>query len=284
MEFTQKKLNIIMAAAIVIGASTLGGLFYSSHKADAREAAAKQIVMDNIDKMQDLQETAKQAKAGAPVVSQDYPALITPEPVAVPIAPIADAKPITPPATETKQIDQKPATKEAPVAIPQQSPPPPKVAPTLVTPPPAQQEPVQAITALSDADIQRLQSYTQYATTDGVNVSEVYVSFQNMYTNERANCDGLLQKFSPITLSDYYKAKAEWLTSPRLVYQSAIGDYCVRGVLTLTYYEVGNKFGLTPNVKYQSEVEYRLDNSVKNGKITLSLHSTNYLSEFKAVE
>lgn len=270
---TKKNLGIIVAALIV--AVSFGGFVYSNKKADAKEATAKQVIMDNIDKQQDLQETAKQAKAGAPVISEDYPARITPVAGETP-------KESTPTPEPTKQTST--ATKEAPVAIPQQSPAPPKVVPIVVTPPPAKQEPVQAITALTGADIQRLQSYAQYSATDGVHVSEAYISFEKMYANERADCDWLMKSFSPITLSDYYKMKAEWLTDPRLVYCSAIDQYCVRGVLTLTAYEEGNKLGLTPNVTYQCEVEYRLRNSVTQGKVTLKLESTHYLSEFKAVK
>lgn len=272
---TKKNLGIIAAALIV--AVSLGGFVYSGKKADAKEAIAKQAVMDNIGKQQDLQEAAKQAKADAPVVSEESPARITPVAGEAP-------KESTPAPEPTKQTSTATAnaTKGEPIAIPQQSPTPPKVAPTVVTPPPAQQEPVQAVTSLSDADIQHLQSYAQYATAGG-KTSEAYIPFDKMYTTERADCDGLVKAFSPITLSDYFKMKTEWLTSPKLVYQNVIGDFCIRGVLTLTAYE-DNKLGLIPNVKYQVDVEYRLDNSVKNGKITLSLSSTHYLSGFKAVK
>lgn len=274
MEFNQKKLGIIMAAAIVIGASTLGGLFYSSHKADAKEAVEKQTLIASIDAQHDKEYQAKQAKAGAPVVTEEYPARIIPPTT-------QDAPKPTAPATN--QATSQPASTTAIVPeIPQQSPTPPQVAPKAVTPAPAQQEPVQAVTSLSDADIQHLQSYAQYATAGG-KTSEAYIPFDKMYTTERADCDWLVKAFSPITLSDYFKMKAEWLTSPKLVYQNVIGDFCIRGVLTLTAYE-DNKLGLIPNVKYQVDVEYRLDNSVKNGKITLSLSSTHYLSGFKAVK
>ena len=134
-----------------------------------------------------------------------------------------------------------------------------------------------AITTLTDADILRLQSYKQY---DG---GGSYVSFKDMYSGDRASCDALAAKFSSITLNDYAQAKTEWLTSSKLVYRSLLSQYCVRGILTLTYYSEGNKFGLKPNVKYQREVEYRLRNSITQGQITLKLESINYLTGFKEV-
>lgn len=274
MEMNENKAFKIMIGASVVIALAVGSFAYYSHGVNAKEAVAKQEVMDNITKQQDLQAAAKKAKADAPVVSESSPARITPETVEAP-------KESTPAPEPTKQTST--ATKEAPIAIPQQSPEPPKVAPTVVTPPPAKQEPVQAITALSEADIQRLQSYAQYSTIGGKPAVN-YISFENMYATERADCDWLMKSFSPITLSDYYKMEAKWLTDPRLVYKSSINQYCVRGVLTLTAYEEGNKLGLIPNVKYQVDAEFRLRNSVTQGQITLKLESTHYLSEFKAVK
>lgn len=135
-----------------------------------------------------------------------------------------------------------------------------------------------AITTLSDGDIQYLQSYAPYATlTSGGS----YTSFQDMYLNQRANCDALMTRFSAVTLSDYSQAKSEWITSPKLVYRSILGQYCVRGVLSLTYNTAGNKFGLTPNVKYQREVEYILRNTYPNNILTLE--DIVYLSKFVPV-
>ena len=134
-----------------------------------------------------------------------------------------------------------------------------------------------AITTLTDGDIQYLQSYKQY---DG---GGSYVSFQDMYTEDRASCDALAVGFSATTLSDYAQAKSEWITSPTLVYRSLLSQYCIRGILSLTYYDAGNKFGLTPNVKYQREVEYRLRNSFTSAGSTLKLENTIYLSDFVPV-
>ena len=140
-----------------------------------------------------------------------------------------------------------------------------------------------ATTKLSNLDIQRLQKYKQYSSADGKSTSENYISFQNMYLNERGNCDVLMKKFSALTLSDYSKSKVEWLTNSKLVYCSAIDQFCVRGVLSLTYYGENN-FKLTPNIKYERDVEYRLVNSLSNGNVSLKLESIHYLSDFKAVK
>lgn len=239
--------STVSVLAIVI---VIGGFIYSNQKANTREETVKQALISSIDAQNIKEDQAKADNATAPVVSEDYPARIIPESVEAP-------------------KESSSATKE----IPRQSLPPLKVAPKeLEVPPPASQEAVQAITALSDADIQRLQSYKQF---DG---GGSYTSFQDMYLNQRANCDGLMAKFSAVTLSDYAQAKVEWLTSPKLVYRSIIGQFCVRGVLSLTYYNAENKFRLTPNVKYQREVEYRLRSSY--GSTTLKLESTAYLSDF----
>lgn len=270
----KKKLGIIVAAMIVLIASA-GGFVYSSKKADAKEATAKQALIASIGKQQDLEEDAKQAKADAPVVSEEYPARIIP-----PTTQDAPKPTVTPSATDTatNQATSKPASTTVIVPeIPQQSPTPPQVAPKVVTPAPAQQDAVQPITTLAEADIQRLQSYKLDST------GELFVGFKDMYTNERAECDAVLNKFSPKTLSAYYKAKVEWLTSPGLVYINPLGNYCVRGILSLTYYS-DNAFGLTSNVTYQREVEYSLNNSVTNGSVTLKMESINYLSGFKAVK
>jgi len=274
MGFDKKKIGILVAAAIVIIAS-VGGFAYSK-KADAKEATAKQALIASIGKQQDLEEVVKQAKMDAPVVSEAYPARVAPKVVASTTPSTSQATP----KTESTPISS-PTTPTTVKEIPQQSPVALQVATKVVTPAPAQQQAVQAITALTDSNIQHLQGYAPYSSAGGPGA---YIDFTTEYSTQKADCDGLVKAFSPITLSDYYKMQAQWLTSPKLVYRSVIGQFCIRGVLTLTAYEDGNTFGLAPNVKYQREVEYRLTNAVKNGKITLSLDSTHYLSEFKAVK
>lgn len=279
MEFNEKKLTKIMIVASVVIALVAGGLVYNTHRVNAKEAIAKQALIASIDKQQDLGEAAKQAKVDAPVIDEANPARIIPkgEPVV--------AQSIIPPAPtqatpQTTQATQPATVKE----IPQQAPAPLPTVSTVIPAPPVKQEPVPAITSIDESDIQRLQAYKQYKTVGG-KLSDCFIDFSQMYSSgeNMKDCIWLMKAFSPISLSDYYGMKAEWLTSPKLVYTDAIGDYCVRGVLTLTAYS-DNKLGLTPNVKYQSDVEYRLDNSVQTGKVTLSLHSKHYLSDFVSVK
>lgn len=132
----------------------------------------------------------------------------------------------------------------------------------------------QGTTVLTEADIQRLQSYPQ---SYGNSSSSAYHSFEDMYTNNRASCDALLERFSPNTLSEFNNAKVEWLTSPRLVYRNAISQYCIRGIVKVTF-SGNNQFNLIPNITYQRDVEYRLRSTDQ-----LRLENTNYLSEFQAL-
>jgi len=266
---TKKNLGIIVASLII--AVSFGGFVYSGKKADAKEAIAKQTALENIDKQQTQEEAAYQAKANAPVVSVATSAIVPKEPKVVASVPAPTtqdtSKAITTPTTTAKE-QTKPTT-PTPTA-PTPTPPAPAPAPTIST------ETVSAITSLSEADIQHLQSYTQYSGNNGV--SSAYNSFQDLYVVERASCDGLAKDFTPITLGDYSKAKAVWLGSPKLIYRNAISQYCIRGILTLTYYG-DNKFSLAPNVTYQREVEYRLRYTDQ-----LRLEKTVYLTEFKAVK
>lgn len=236
--------RITMVVVIFMIVSITSGLIFLNQKTNAREQTEKQALIESVDKQHDLEEQAKALKADAPVIT------VTP----------ARISPASPPEIENTTISTNTPND---VVLP-------------TTPP--QVEVGKATTTLSDSDIQRLQSYKQF---DG---GGSYVSFQDMYAKERPNCDALMVKFSAITLSDYVQAKAEWLTNPKLVYRSLASQYCIRGLLTLTYYSEGNKFNLAPKVKYQREVEYRLRNSVTDGKSTLKLESINYLSDFKAVE
>lgn len=245
----------------------VGGLIYSNQKTEAREAREKQALIESINTQHTLENQAKVAKASAPVVSEEYPARITPEAVIDP--------------QEAPAVTEQTNQRVTPQEIPQQSPPPLEVAPAqVVIPPSVNQEPVPAITVLSDTDIQKLQSYSQLKGSSGGS----YTSFENMYSNQRNNCDALMERFSALSLSDYSKANVEWLTSPKLIYKNVLSQYCIRGIVTLTYYEAGNKFSLSPNVKYQREVEYQLRNSVTDGTMTLKLEGTTYLGEFKVVK
>lgn len=133
-----------------------------------------------------------------------------------------------------------------------------------------------AITAFTEDDIRYLQRYKQF---DGNGGS--YKSFDVMYAEEKGGCEALIKKFSPSTLSDYSQAKVEWLSTPTLVYRSLISQYCVRGILSLTYDSGDNKFGLTPNTKYQREVEFRIRNSMSS---YLKLEETVYFSDFVQVK
>jgi len=145
------------------------------------------------------------------------------------------------------------------------------------TPKPKPVETRKAITSLTDEDIQRLQQYPT------IRVG-ILTDFNEMYENERDNCEALMTMFSPVHL--YPKAKVTWITDPRLVYYSDICQFCVRGVLELTYYR-DNDLNLEPNQRYNVDVEYRLRNSAdKNGKITLKMEGPPvYLSPFyKVVE
>ena len=238
-----KKATIIMVGMSVLSMCILGGLIYSSKKVEAQEKQDKQILFAQIRTQQDQEENAKNSKADAPSVT------VTPSRVQAEVL------------TLTKQnTPTKVSTAATPI-----------VSQTVGT----------ATIKLSEMDIKRLQSYEQYTSIDNVNISISYKSFGEMYKNQKSNCDGLLKKFSALTLYD--KAKVDWLTSPKLVYKSAISHFCVRGIVSVTYYGENN-LKLTPNVKYQRDVEYRLRNSVTNGKSTLKLESTNYLSNFKAVK
>lgn len=258
----KKKLGIIIAA-VVIGASTLGGFVYSSHVATAKAAIEKKTALDNITKQQDLEEAAQKAKEGAPVVSVVTSKIVPKEPQVVASVP-----------TPTTQDNSKATTSSTPISTAKEQP---KPTTPSVPAPAISTETVSAITSLSEADIQHLQSYAQYS-GDGVHgTSSAYHSFEDMYVNDRGSCDKLSKDFTPITLSDYSKAKAVWLGSPRLIYRNAISQYSIRGILSLTYYS-DNKFGLTPNVTYQREVEYRLRYTD-----ALRLENIKYLSEFKAV-
>lgn len=270
----KKNIGITTAVATLVIVIIVGGFMYSNQKADAREAVEKQALIASIDAQHVKEDQAKAAKADAPVVSEEYPARIIPK--EVPSTTQDASKVATSEATTSTSSTPTPSVVKA---ILQQSPTPPKVAPTVLTPPPAPQEPVQAITALSEANIQRLQNYPQY----GKNGEGFYENFNDFYANERSDCEGFSKRFTPATLSAYNKAKVAWLTSPKLVYSTVLGQIGIRGILTLTYYG-DNPFGLTPDVTYQREVEYRLDSSVKGGSNSLSLDSTNYLSGFQAVK
>lgn len=242
----KKKLGFAMVILVIV--SCTSGLIYFKQNTKTREATAKQTLIASIDRQHTLEDQAKLLKTDAPKVD------ITP--ARTNKVPSSDQDTITTP--NTPNINN--ATELVP--NPQEN----------------TNEGNSALTTLSDSDILRIQSHKQL---DG---GGSHVSFQNMYINERANCDGIIKLFSPLALPDYDKAKVEWITNAKLVYRSFSSQICVRGVLSLTYYGTDNKYGLKPNVKYQGEVEYRLRNSVTDGKSTLKLESINYLTGFKAVK
>lgn len=271
----EKKMTKIMVVGAVVIALATGGFAYHTHQVSAKETAEKKAFIAGIDKQKEQEAVAQQAKANDPKVDESHPARYatpadqapatgTPQSPGTSSTQANSALKTETPATSQKIPTQTPATTTTPPAQPT-----PKITP----------DPVPAITSLSDADIQRLQSYQAYGTQG----QGFYESFNDFYANDRSNAEGFSKTFTPATLSAYDKAKVGWLTSPRLVYSSVTGQFCIRGILTLTYYG-DNSFGLTPNVTYQREVEYRLDNSVKNGKVSLSLDSTHYLSGFQAVK
>lgn len=254
----EKKMTKIMIGAAVVIALATGGFAIYNHSVNAKEAVAKQEVMANIEKQQAQEEAAQQAKAKDPKVDESNPARYA--------APANQAT-----ATEKTQSagtssDQK---------IPTQT-------PATTTTPPAQpkatvnQDAVPAITSLSNTDIQRLQAYPTY----GKDGQEGFQNFNEFYADPHNQVQDLPNRFSPATLSVYNKAKVGWLTSPKLIYCTVIGQIAYRGVLTITYYGE-NSFGLTPNVTYQRDVEYRLENSVETG---FAYSSTHYLSDFRAVK
>lgn len=276
------RIKIILVACFVVLFSLAGGLAYYSHVSNAQSIQKRLERIAEIDKQHEKEYATEIEKADSPKVDENNPAryVVENDPVEEPNpkdqVPNQTESPAVDPVPEVTQ-DTEPA-KDAPVVPAPES-------PTLTTEPPEEpepevkDEPVAKITSLSDADIERLQGYPiDYSQ------GESYFSFNDMYTNHKNSCDALLEKFSPVSLHEYYKAKVEWLTDPKLVYRNAIAQYCVRGVLTLTYYSEDNPFGLTPNTTYQSEVEYRLRNSVTGGQMTLKLENINYLSGFKAVK
>lgn len=267
------KIMIITGAAIIL---STGIFVFHEHQVNAKWEKDHETALASEAKQQDQENAAFEEKANLPTVDELHPARY-----AVPSAQApANQTPTTSTSqssgTSSTQTDSKKETPAAPTQLPTQTPPT-TTKPPVSTKPQIDQDPVPAITSLSDADIQRLQSYP-------VDLYDApYVSFKDMYANKKAECDALLNKFSPVTLSAYDKAKVGWLTSPKLVYYSTLSQYCNRGILTLTFYG-DNQFGLTPNLPYQCEVEYRLRNSVTNGRVTLKLESTIYLSGFKAVK
>jgi len=244
MYVNKRNLRLIMGITTLVIVGVTG-FIYTNQQTKAREDAEKQALIAKIDRQQALEYQAESLKEGSPKVD---------------IAPARINK-VLPSNADGTEITKSPDNDNA------------------VTRSNVHNEFEEAITTLSDENIRHLQSYKQF---DGNGGS--YKSFGVMYVEERAGCEALMKKFSAITLSDYSKAKAEWLTSPHLVYRSLISQYCVRGIISLTYYTEVNKFGLKPNVKYQREVEYQLRNSVTNGKSTLKLENIEYLSDFKAVK
>lgn len=159
-----------------------------------------------------------------------------------------------------------------------------------------------AITKLSKQDIERLR--TQYQdkirNTIGGEVPHTYKDFDQLYEYDQESCDLMVKLFNPATLAKYNKpvdamsgkcnvlkddmiyrkAEIEWFTDPHLIYYSAIGQYCARGVLQLEV-EEDNNLKLDKG-KYSVDVEYRVSNSVERG---LELEEIIYLSEFyKVVE
>ena len=268
---TKKNLGIIVAAVII--AVSFGGFVYHTHIATAKAAVSKQALMASIDKQQAQEAAAWQEKENKPVVSESHPSrIVTKE---VPDATQGTTKPSdqtpapTTPKTETSST-------EVVKTIPQQSPAPLPTVSTKPTPAPVNQDSVPAITSLSDSDIQRLQSYPTYGSTG----QGGYESFSGFYANPHNQAESLPSKFSPTTLSIYNKAKVGWITSPKLIYWTVMDQIAYRGILTLTYYG-DNLFGLTPNVTYQREVEYRLENSVETG---FAFSDVKYLSDFRAVK
>jgi hypothetical protein len=240
-----EKVNKIMIATSVVIALAAGGFVFHTHYVNAKEASERQTLASNIETQKAKEIAAQEAKANDPTVDESHPARYIPK---------------TATDSSSNLGDDPNLTASVPTSKPK-----------IV------QETTKAIVTLSETDLRRLQSYSLDSN------GELYVSFQDMYTNKKSECDALLKKFSPTTLSSYNKAKVGWLTSPKLVYYSPLGQYCIRGILSLTYYS-SNEYGFTPNITYQGEAEYKLRNSVSDGKITLKLENTNYLSDFKAVK
>lgn len=174
---------------------------------------------------------------------------------------------------------------------------------------------------LDEADIKRLQGYAVF---DRINPEqstepdELYKSFQQMWTDERLrrNAELVVRNFTlekvfsgeirerTVTpdghvvnigatrygfnvlssLKEYRDAELEWLTDPRLVYETALGEYGIRGILLLTFHGP-NKFGLTPGQTYEQDVEFRVKNTLDwdTGEITKKLDQIVLLSDFRPV-
>lgn len=128
---------------------------------------------------------------------------------------------------------------------------------------------------LTEEDIKRLQEY------DAPKIG-LYIGF-NDYDNESA--EYWIKSINPISFPTYKSAKVEWLTDPRLVYKTAIGQRGIRGVLKIQYFEEENRFKVEPNKVYELDTEIIVSETANyDNSISLKLNEILYLSNLKEVE
>jgi Putative cell wall-binding domain len=131
----------------------------------------------------------------------------------------------------------------------------------------------QTATTLSEEDIQRLQSYP--VDSDG----EMYRSFEDMYTNDRKDCNLITDYLNNLKFTMY--ENAQWNSSPSLIYYSPANQYCVRGIMQARYSGT-NSLNLTPNITYQRDMEFRINYTIGHGVINKKITIV-YLSDFRPI-
>ncbi|WP_459195659.1 S-layer homology domain-containing protein [Wukongibacter baidiensis] len=141
-------------------------------------------------------------------------------------------------------------------------------------------------TKLTEEDITRLQAYECYKLTgDGV-ISPTYKSFEDMYREEKSECEAIHKAFHPMKYKDYHdkpiyvNAEVKFISSPKLIYLTTTLDNAVRGVVQIKYNTDNNQYNLKANQWYECDVEYYYRMTTEKRYIRKFIH----LSKWKLVE
>ncbi|WP_459195658.1 S-layer homology domain-containing protein [Wukongibacter baidiensis] len=141
-------------------------------------------------------------------------------------------------------------------------------------------------TKLIEEDIKRLQSYECYKLTGDGKISPTYKSFEDMYSEDKSECEAIYKYFHPTKYKDYHdkpiytNADVKFISSPKLIYTTTTLDNAIRGVVQIRYKTEDNPYNLKPSQWYECDAEYYYLYTTDKEYISKFQH----LSKWKLVE
>lgn len=131
---------------------------------------------------------------------------------------------------------------------------------------------------LSEEDIKRFQEY------DTPKIG-AYIGFEKYYEERRDSAEHWIKSINPASFPNYKNAKVEWITDPKLVYKTAIGQRGIRGILRIQYFEEENRFKVEANKIYEIDTEIVVSETANyDNSISIKLNKILYLSNLREVK